>query len=52
MCVKQADKSLKNFKFVLVETSFSINMPLTNHISISVQALTPKLNKGPFPVNL
>jgi len=33
-----------NSKFFSVEATFSINMPLTHIISISVQALTPALN--------
>ena len=31
------------------ETSFSLYMPLTHRISISVQALTPKLHLSPLP---
>ena len=32
-------------KLFFFETTFSLNMPLRHHISISVQALTPKLNQ-------
>ena len=32
-----------------LETSFSLYMPLTHRISISVQAPTPKLNLSPLP---
>ena len=36
-----------NPELFLYETSFSLYMPLTHPISISVQALTPKLNLTP-----
>ena len=32
-----------------LKTAFSIHMPLTHHISISVEVLTPKLNPFPLP---
>ena len=37
-----------NPKFASLQATFSPHMPLTHHISISVQALTPKLH--PFPL--
>ena len=37
-----------NPEFFPLEPSFSLYMPLTHHISISVQALTPKLNTSPL----
>ena len=38
-----------NTEIFSLETSFSLCMPLTHRISISVQALTPKLNLRPLP---
>ena len=37
-----------NPEFFPLEPSFSLYMPLTHRISISVQALTPKLNTSPL----
>ena len=41
--------SPSNTDFFSLETSFSLYMPLMHRISISVQALTPKLNLSPLP---
>ena len=38
-----------NTELFLLETSFSLYMPLTHRISIPVQALTPKLNLSQLP---
>ena len=38
-----------NTEFFSLEISFSLNMPLTHHISICVKALTPKLSPTPLP---
>ena len=38
-----------NPKFSSLQTTFSPHMPFTHLISISVQALTPKLNPCPLP---
>ena len=38
-----------NTEFFSLEITFSLNMPLTHRISISVKALTPKLSPTPLP---
>ena len=38
-----------NTEFFSLEIIFSLNMPLTHRISISVKALTPKLSPTPLP---
>ena len=44
-----SDIILLNPNFFSLKTTFNIHMPLMLHISISVRALTPKLNPSPLP---
>ena len=42
----------EKFQFFSLQIAFSIHMPLIHHISISAQALTPKLNTCTLPASI
>ena len=55
LCIRKChsgQSDLTLIKSFSLETTFSLNMPLTHHISISALALTPNLNPGPLPCPL